>query len=55
VTHEADFLRLHAEGHPHAGIVYSPHGRPVGELIRSLVLIAQALDAGQMVDHVEFI
>jgi predicted nuclease of predicted toxin-antitoxin system len=41
VTHDADFLRLHAGGHPHAGIVYC-HQRDanVGTLVRGLEVTA---------------
>jgi predicted nuclease of predicted toxin-antitoxin system len=40
VTHDADFLRLHAEGSTHAGIAYCLAGSlTTGELLRRLVLI----------------
>ncbi len=55
VTHDADFLRLHAEGRSHAGIVYAPQNRSIGELIRGLLLIAQVLGPEVMVGHVEFL
>lgn len=35
ITHDADFLRLHAGGVSHAGIVYCPQGSGViGEMLR---------------------
>lgn len=55
VTHDSDFLRLHAAGHPHAGLVFAPQNHPVGDLIRRLILIAQVLSAEEMIGHVEFI
>jgi uncharacterized protein with PIN domain len=54
-TQDVDFLRLHAEGAPHAGVVYAPQGTSVGELIRGLMLIRQALTAREMEGHVEFL
>jgi hypothetical protein len=55
VTRDPDFLRLHAEGRAHAGIVFFPQDRPVGELIRRLALVAQILGAEGMAGHVEFV
>jgi hypothetical protein len=55
VTHDEDFLRLHATGAKHTGIVYAPQGTPIGEMIRGLMLIYQILDAEEMVGHVEFL
>lgn len=54
-TQDADFLRLHAIGLPHSGIVYAPQHTPVGQLIRGLFLIHQVLNAEAMRDHVEFL
>ncbi|MEM1095046.1 MAG: DUF5615 family PIN-like protein [Bacteroidota bacterium] len=55
VTHDADFLRLAARGLPHAGIVYSPQGRTVGDMIRTLTLIAQVLTAEEMHGRIEYV
>lgn len=55
LTQDDDFLRLHAAGYSHAGIVYSPQGTTVGELIRGLMLIHDILTAEEMVQHVEFV
>jgi hypothetical protein len=54
-TQDNDFLRLHAEGIEHAGIVYAPQGTSIGALIRGLMLIRQVLDLGDMEGHVEFL
>lgn len=55
-THDGDFLALHRQGHEHAGIVYAPPGaRPIGYLIRSLLLITQILAPDDMRNHIEFI
>jgi predicted nuclease of predicted toxin-antitoxin system len=42
VTHDDDFLRLASEGASHAGIVYVPRGRSIGDIMRGLVRIARA-------------
>jgi predicted nuclease of predicted toxin-antitoxin system len=40
VTHDTDFLRMHAAGAEHAGIVYCPaQARSLGEMVRLLVLM----------------
>jgi hypothetical protein len=40
LTNDTDFLRIHgawmAAGRSHAGIVYWPQGRPIGEAIRRI-------------------
>ena len=55
LTHDVDFLRLHAAGVRHGGIVYAPSELPIGDVIRGLMLIVQVLDAEDMIGHVEFL
>lgn len=55
VTQDADFLRLHAAGVPHYGIVYAPQQTPVGSILAGLLLIYQLLQAEEMVNRVEFL
>ena len=55
LTQDDDFLRLHAQGRTHSGIVYARQPTPIGDMIRGLMLIYQVLDADEMKDHVEFI
>ncbi len=55
VTQDDDFLRLHAEGVEHRGIVYAPQGTSIGDLIRGLMLIYEVLDAEEMRGNVEFL
>ena|SRR6266851_5904572 len=56
VTHDADFLRLHAAGAEHAGIVYTPpQARSLGELIRLLVVIWELVEPGEIRGHVEYL
>jgi hypothetical protein len=54
-TQDADFLRLHAAGFAHKGIVYAHRQTPVGELVRGLMLVYELLDPNDMKDHVEFL
>ncbi len=54
-TQDEDFLRLHAQGVSHAGIVYAPQQTPVGGVIRGLMLIYHLLDPAEMRNHVEFL
>jgi hypothetical protein len=55
LTQDADFLRLHAAGARHSGIIYARQQTPVGMIIRGVMLIVEVLDAGEMVDQVEFV
>jgi len=56
ITRDADFLRLHASGVSHAGIVYCPQGSGgTGEMLRRLVLIHDLLAPEEMVGRVEFL
>lgn len=54
-TQDPDFLRLHAAGVAHAGIVYAPQGTPIGDIIRGLMLIRQVLEPEDMKAHVEYL
>jgi predicted nuclease of predicted toxin-antitoxin system len=56
VTQDTDFLRLHAEGVPHAGIVYC-HSQSctIGEMLRRLLLIHAALSPDEMKNRVEYL
>jgi len=56
VTHDTDFLRLHAARAEHAGIVYCPpQARSLGEMVRLLVLIWELVEPGELRGHVEFL
>ena len=54
-TQDGDFLRLAAQGRPHAGIVYAPQQTPAGHIIRGLILIHQVLSAEAMAGMIEYI
>jgi len=54
-TQDDDFLRLHAAGADHAGIVYAPPQASTREIIYGLMLIHQVLDAEDMEDQVEYL
>ncbi len=54
-TQDDDFLRLHAAGMDHVGIVYTPQKNPVKDIIRGLMLIHQVLDAEEMHGQIEFL
>jgi predicted nuclease of predicted toxin-antitoxin system len=55
VTHDGDFLRLHAL-QDHWGIAYCEQGtRSIGQIISGLVLIYEVLQPSEMVRRVEFL
>jgi predicted nuclease of predicted toxin-antitoxin system len=56
VTFDADFLRLHARGVKHAGIVYGQQEEArIGDVIRGLMLIYEILSAEDMMGKIEFL
>ena len=56
VTHDSDFLRLHAQGCQHAGIVYCPpQSCSLGEMIRLLTLIWELVPAVEIRNRLEFL
>ena len=55
VTCDNDFLRLHSEGKPHAGIAFATHPLAIGEFIRKLQVIHQSLQMKDMENHTEFL
>ncbi len=56
VTHDDDFLALHAQRISHAGITYcAPEKRTLGEIIQTLVLLWHALEPEEMTGRIEFL
>lgn len=55
-TQDDDFLRLHAAGTPHAGIVYC-HQRSssLGTILRGLVLVWEVYEPRDRHNHVEYL
>lgn len=55
-TQDDDFLVLHQQGLEHYGIVYChQNSRSIGEIVRGLILIWEALEPLDMQNHVEFL
>ncbi|ODS32225.1 MAG: hypothetical protein SCARUB_02665 [Candidatus Scalindua rubra] len=54
-TQDEDFLRLHAQGFEHSGIVYANQRTPIGEIVRGLMLIYQILEFKEMKNHLEYL
>jgi len=56
VSQDADFLRLHEAGVPHAGIAYCQQGLlTVSEMLRRLVLVYDLVTAEEMQGRVEYL
>ncbi len=56
VTQDADYLRLHGAGVPHAGIAYCHQGSlTIGEMLRRLVLVYDLMTVEEMVGRVEYL
>jgi predicted nuclease of predicted toxin-antitoxin system len=53
-SQDADFLRLHAAGVPHHGIVYVPQQTPTGYIIRNLILSRRLTSGGAQESHWTF-
>jgi predicted nuclease of predicted toxin-antitoxin system len=56
VTHDADFLRLAAQGVDHPGIAYChKSARSIGEIIRNLILIHEVLMPEEIAGRVQYL
>lgn len=56
LTHDTDFLRLHATGAAHAGIAFSHKDVVgIGEIIKRLVLIWEVYEPQEMANRVEYL
>lgn len=56
ITHDPDFLCLHAAGQEHSGIAYChPQTRSIGEIIRYLCLMHDCLTPDEMQRQVEYL
>ncbi len=54
-TQDEDFLKIHASGFAHAGIVYVRQETKIGRIVRGLMLVYDVMDAGDMVNRIEFL
>lgn len=55
-TQDADFLRLHRDGVPHAGVVYAVPGlSDIGAAVRFLCLLHDCVAPAEMQNAVEFL
>jgi len=54
-TQDADFLRLHASGVEHAGILYARQQTAIGDVIRDLMLVFEVLEPGEMEGQLEYL
>lgn len=54
-SQDADFVRLHVEGHEHTGIVFAPQQTPIGQIVGGLMLVFDLMSPAEMKDHVEFL
>ena len=56
VTHDDDFLRIHAAGVEHAGIAYAHQKRlTIGQAVLALVFLHRNEDAESVAGHVKFL
>jgi predicted nuclease of predicted toxin-antitoxin system len=55
VTQDADFLRLHKSGVPHAGILFAHHSKTLSEIIHSLIRVYQMKTEDEIKNHVEYL
>lgn len=56
ITQDMDFLRLHSEGVPHAGIAFwRQQSRTIGEVVRRLLLVHAIMSPDEMKNRVEYL
>jgi predicted nuclease of predicted toxin-antitoxin system len=55
-TQDRDFLRLHAAGTSHVGIVYCDKDRlGIGEILSGLILLWEVYDSEEMIGRIEYL
>jgi predicted nuclease of predicted toxin-antitoxin system len=55
-TYDMDFLRLHAQGIPHYGIIIAQHHvATIGDWIHGLEVICGVMSAEAMKNHIEYL
>ncbi len=54
-TQDTDFLYMHTSDQNHCGIVYAHQQRPVGYIVKGLMLIYEVLSPTEMIGQVEFL
>jgi hypothetical protein len=55
-TYDSDYTRLHAEGVPHAGIVFAiQRSTTIGDWVRGLEVICGVMSAEEMQNHIEYL
>lgn len=56
VTSDSDFLRLHAHGRDHAGIVFvNQRHVPLGRLTKKLLVMWRTLSSHEMIARIQFL
>ncbi len=56
VTHDADFVEMHRDGLPHAGIAFCAQRlRSVGRLVEDLSLMYEVMEAEELVGRLEYL
>ncbi|RIK35536.1 MAG: hypothetical protein DCC58_20355 [Chloroflexi bacterium] len=56
ITHDRDLLRLHKEGHPHAGIAFcEAHSRSIGQMIDRLIVLYEETDPHDMANFIAYL
>lgn len=55
LTQDDDFLVLASKTKEHYGVVYARQGRSIGAIVSGAVLVAENLDAEDMMNHIEYL
>ncbi len=55
VTQDHDFLKLHASGISHAGIIYFPQGTPIRAMVEAALLVAGAMSPEELANTVQYL
>lgn len=55
VTQDSDFIKRHAQGIKHSGIVYARQSLSIGKIIEGLVLIHEVLNMSDMENTLQYL
>ena len=55
LTKDPDFISMHHSGTPHSGVLFVPHGRSTGQIIKRAVLIHRSLSAEEIAGTIRYL
>ncbi|MBI3195182.1 MAG: DUF5615 family PIN-like protein [Ignavibacteriae bacterium] len=55
ITQDEDFLRIHAQGSSHCGIVFASKSLSISQIVNGISLLCEVLDSSEMENQIQFL